>query len=100
MGTVALLVSFIFIGFITGKKIIPRDKKLRHMDKVLFVLVIAIIFLMGSIIAADENVVASFASMGLISLVLAVFAMAGSAAFVSVARRLLGIDRYGIKKHE
>jgi len=100
MGTVALLISCIIIGILTGKKIIPKDKKLKHMDKVLFVLVFIIIFLMGTIIGADENVISSFASLGLISLVLAVCAMAGSAAFVSVARRLLGIDRYGIKEHE
>ena len=100
MGTVALLLSCIFVGFLTGKKIIPKHKTIKHMDTALFILVYLIIFIMGTIIGADENVISSLASIGIISFILAVAAMAGSAAFVSMLRRLLGIDRYGIKEHE
>ena len=73
---------------------------IKHADKVLLVLVYFVIFLLGTIIGADENVISSLASIGLISFILAIVAMAGSVAFVTGLRKLLGIDRYGIKQHD
>ena len=100
MGTVALVLCFIFLGFLTGNKIIPKNKKVKFADIAMLVSLYLVIFLLGTIIGMDENVISSLASIGLISFILAVTAMAGSAAAVSGLRRLLGIDRNGIRQHE
>jgi uncharacterized membrane protein YbjE (DUF340 family) len=100
MGIVALLFSCILLGFLTGSKLVPKDKIIKHTDKVLFTLVFLVIFILGTMIGADEKVISSLASIGLISFVLAIFAMAGSAAAVTGMRKLLKINREGIKQNE
>ncbi|MCL1983578.1 MAG: LysO family transporter [Clostridiales bacterium] len=97
MNMVFLCFTIGILGFIVGRKAIPKDKDLKWIDKLLMVLVVALLFILGAEIGSDENIVSSIGSIGLVSLTLAVFALAGSAAMVTVARKALGIDKRGKK---
>jgi uncharacterized membrane protein YbhN (UPF0104 family) len=97
---VALCFGCILLGYFTGKRINPENKVFSYTGKVLFVLVILLVFLLGTMIGSDEKVISSIGSIGLTSLVLAIFAMAGSVFSVMALRRLLKIDRKGVKQSE
>ena len=97
---VVLCFGCLLFGCLAGSKIIPKEKTFKYTDKILFVLVILIVFLLGTMIGTEEQVVSSLGSIGLTSFVLAIFAMGGSVTAVTFLRRLLKIDRKGHKQNE
>jgi len=97
---VALCFGCLLVGWLAGNRIIPKEKTIPYFDKGLFVLVIIIVFLLGTMIGSDEQVVSSLGSIGITSLVLALFAMGGSVTAITLLRKLLKIDRKGIKQNE
>ena len=97
---VALCFGCLLLGWLAGSKIISKKKSIPYADKILFVLVILIVFLLGTMIGTDEKVVSSLGSIGLTSFVLAVLAMGGSVTAVTLLRRFLKIDRKGYKQNE
>jgi len=99
MSVVALYFGFLFFGFLIGNKIIPRDKEIKYSNKIFPALVFFVIFLMGIIIGSDGKVISSLGSIGAASFILTILAMSGSVTGVIVLRKLLKIDRKGIR-HE
>jgi len=99
MWVVALYLGFIVTGFLIGSKIAPKGKEIKYIDKIFAVLVFFVIFLMGTIIGSDEKVISSIGSIGLIAFILTIFAMTGSLLAVTLLRKLLKMDRRGIR-HE
>ena len=97
MSLVFLCLSVGILGFVTGRKIIPKDSKLKWLDSLLMVLIVVLLLILGAEIGSDENVVSSFGSIGFIAFILAVFAIAGSIIMVTLTRKTLGIDKWGKK---
>jgi len=99
MWVIALYFGFILVGFLIGSKIVPKGKEIKFTNTLFPVLVFLVIFLMGIIIGSDEKVISSIGSIGTIAFVLTLFAMTGSVLAVTLMRKLLKIDRKGIR-HE
>ena len=62
------------------------------------VVIVVMVFLMGSRIGANEEIVSSLDSIGLISLAYTLIVLAVTCAAYSIARRLLGFSRYGVHR--
>ena len=99
MWVIALYFGFILVGFLIGSKIVPKGIEIKFTNTLFPVLVFLVIFLMGIIIGSDEKVISSIGSIGTIAFVLTLFAMTGSVLAVTLMRKLLKIDRKGIR-HE
>jgi len=99
MWIIALYFGFLIVGFFIGNKIVHREKEIKYTNKIFPALVFIVIFLMGIIIGSDEKVISSLGSIGAASFILTVFAMTGSVLAVTVLRKILKIDRKGIR-HE
>ena len=100
MWVFALYFSFLIIGFLLGSKTVPKGKEIKHTNMIFMVLVFLIIFLMGMVIGSDEKVISSLGSIGITSFVLAVSALTGSVLSVTALRKLMKIDRKGIRHYE
>lgn len=100
MKLVALYFGMIFIGYLIGSHLRKKEKKIRWGGKVMVVMIIFLIFLMGSRLSANDEVVKSLGTIGLTSFVLTLFILLGSALAVMVARKLLGINRKGVRDND
>jgi uncharacterized membrane protein YbjE (DUF340 family) len=100
MKLVALYFGMIFIGYVIGSHLRKKEKKIRWGGKVMVVMIIFLIFLMGSRLSANDEVVKSLGTIGLTSFVLTLFILLGSALAVMVARKLLGINGKGVRDND
>ena len=100
MWIIALYFGCVIFGILVGSKFIPKGNEIKHTDKLFPCLVFFVIFLMGIRIGSDEKVISSIGSIGFASFVLAMAAMAGSVTAVTLLRKLLKIDRKGIRQNE
>ena len=97
MSYLLLYLAVTIAGYFIGAKIKKQGRQLAWVGPVQTAVIIALVFLMGSRIGANEEIVASLGSIGLISLAYTLIILAVTCAAYSVARRLLGFDRYGIR---
>jgi len=88
------------LGALVGAKFMAKEKTYPIIGKLQFVAIMVLIFTMGVRIGADERVIASLKDIGMYSLVLTVFAMAGSVIFVFLARKLLKLNKEGMTNHD
>ena len=101
-GLLALYFGVAFIGYLVGSRIRKSEKEvnLSWTGKVETVAIMALVFMMGSRIGAEESVIKSLGSLGLIAFVLTFFALAGSVLAVIGARKLLKINREGVREDD
>ena len=85
------------IGYLTGNRILPKDKNYKWVPKVQMAAVAILIFTMGARIGADKDIIAGIGSIGLTSFVLTVFSIMGSVLMVFILRKLLNTDKRGMK---
>lgn len=97
MELVALYFGMILVGYLIGSRLRKKNRKINWAWKVQIIMIIFLIFLMGSRLSANDQVVKSLGSIGLTSFVLTLFILMGSVAAIFVARKLLKIDRRGVR---
>ncbi|HAF59668.1 MAG TPA: hypothetical protein DCK81_00785 [Clostridiales bacterium UBA9856] len=95
MGLLFLYWSMILVGYLTG----TRSRSIRHklfwVGTLLFIAIIALVFIMGVRMGSNQEVVANLGTIGLEALFITAAIMAGSVLAVTLTRRLLRMDRYG-----
>ena len=90
-------ISIILVGYGIGVVMRKKQLNIEWLGKLMTVAIILIVVLMGLRIGMNRDIISSFGSIGVMSFVLTVFIMAGSTGAVFIARKLLGIDRKGLR---
>ncbi len=98
MTYLALYLAVTIAGYFVGDRLKKAGRVLPWTGKLQTLVIVILVFLMGSRIGANQEIVASLDSIGLVSLAYTAIIFAVTCAAYSVARRLLGFDRYGVRR--
>ena len=98
MGYVALYWGFMLLGYFFGSKLRKHQEKLGFINGVMLVCISLLVLLMGIRMGANEEVIRNLGSIGVQALIITVLLMAGAVLSVTVARKLLGMDKHGFLK--
>lgn len=98
MAYVALYWSVMIFGYFIGSKVRSRADKFSFVNAVMMICISLLVFLMGIRMGSNEEVIRSLGTIGMQSLILTVLLMVGTVVFVSLTRRILGFDKYGVLK--
>lgn len=97
MGLLILYLGMVLIGYIVGAKFADKEKDYGWINKVTTVCLVFLIFTMGARIGSNEQVIQSLSTIGIKALIMTFVCFAGSIFGVIVVRKLLKIDRNGVK---
>jgi len=97
LSVLILYLGITFVGYFVGSKLRNSEKELKWTNKVQFVMIISLVFIMGSRIGADKQVVSSLGSIGLTAFILTFFIMTGSVLTVFCTRKLMKLNKEGIR---
>ncbi|NLD20580.1 MAG: lysine exporter LysO family protein [Clostridiales bacterium] len=95
MSLLVLYLGVTFIGYSLGAKLRKNGVRVKQIGKIQIVAISLLVFVMGSKIGADREIVSSLDTIGFTAFILTLFILAGSLAAVFVVRKLLGFDKYG-----
>lgn len=98
MAYVLLYWSVMAIGYFIGAKNRHRAEKFGFIGKVMLFCISVLVFFMGIRMGSNEEVIANLGTIGLQSLLITVLLLIGTVIFMTVTRRLLGFDKYGLLK--
>ena len=90
-----LYLGVTIIGYFAGSQIRSRKDSFQWTGKVQLLALILMVFLMGMRMGANREVTENISSIGLSSFLMTVATMLCSVLAIFVARRIMGIDRYG-----
>lgn len=99
MGDLILYLGITTVGYIIGSRLTGIKDKLTWTSKVQIVAITVLVFVMGLRIGANKEVVEKINSIGLYAFVFTIVVMVMTVICVSVTRRALGIDRFGLMKN-
>lgn len=100
MSDLILYLGMSVIGYFVGSRMNKAGKSLEWTGKLQTVAVIVLIVTMGMRMGANEEVTNNLNSIGLSALIITVVILICSVTAVGIARRLLGINRYGKMQKE
>ena len=95
MDVLILYLGMAVIGYFIGASLRKRGIVLSCAGKVQLVAITALVFVMGSRIGADREIVQSLDTIGFTAFIMTVMILAGSVAAVFITRKLLGFDKQG-----
>lgn len=98
MTYLALYLAVTIAGYFVGDRLKKAGRALPWTGKLQTVVIVILVFLMGSRIGANQEIVASLDSIGLVSLAYTAIIFVVTCAAYSIARRILGFDRYGVRR--
>ena len=82
-------------GYFIGARLKKQNKSWEWVGKLQTLVIVVLVFLMGSRIGASEEIVASLGTIGLISFVFTIIIMIITVIAFTLVRRVMGFDRYG-----
>ncbi|MEG0830095.1 MAG: LysO family transporter [Anaerovoracaceae bacterium] len=97
MAVLFLYLGLTLFGYIVGSKLRKSGKKLRWIGIVQFIAISALVFVMGSRIGANKEIIKSLDSIGVTALIITALVFVGSVGAVFITRKLLGFDKKGVK---
>lgn len=100
MGVLVLYLSIVVIGYFIGASLRKRNIVLKYAGKIQTLALIALVFLMGSRIGAEDEIVRSLDTIGLKALLITLMIIAGTVITAFVARKLLGFDKKGLLRRK
>ena len=98
MAYLALYLAITVAGYFIGRELRKRDRVIPGIGTIQTVVIMVLVFLMGSRIGANDEIVSSLDTIGLVSLIYTLIIMAFAVAAFTVLRRIFGFDRYGVRK--
>lgn len=99
MGLLLLYWSFMLAAYIIAAKNRHREEKFGFIQKALMPVVYILVLIMGLRMGVNEQVTSNLGTIGIQSLVITVFAVGGSMAFITGVRKIMKMDKYGNLKH-
>ncbi len=88
------------LGIVVGARVLKQDKEYRLISNIQTAAIVVLIFTMGARIGADRQLINSIGDMGIAAAVITVFSTAGSVFFVFLGRKLMRMDRKGLKSDD
>lgn len=98
MAYLALYLAITVAGYFIGRELRKRNRVIPGIGTIQTVVIMVLVFLMGSRIGANDEIVSSLDTIGLVSLIYTLIIMAFAVAAFTILRRLFGFDRYGVRK--
>ena len=95
MGLLLLYWSFMLAAYIIAARNRHRADKLAFVQKALMPVVYILVLIMGLRMGVNEQVTSNLGTIGVQSLIITVFAVAGSMLFITGVRKIMGMDKYG-----
>ena len=95
MTLLLIYIAVTVAGYFIGTALKKHGKELNWVGKLQTLVIIVLVFLMGSRIGANEEIVSSLGTIGLVSFIFTLIVLLFTIVFATIARRLLGFDRYG-----
>ena len=96
MSDVIMYLSFCVVGYVIGIPLRKVKDKLGWIGTAQSASVIALVFIMGIRIGSNDQIVGNLGSYGVYSAIYTLVVLAMSAVAISIARRLLKMNRYGL----
>ena len=93
----ALYLAVTVAGYFIGVNLKKRNVSLPWIGTVQTIVILCLVFLMGSRIGANDEIVSSLNTIGLVSLAFTLIILLVTIMGYSIARRLMGFDRYGVR---
>ena len=90
-----LYLAVTVIGYFIGARLKKQNKAWKWVGPLQTLVIIILVFIMGSRIGASEEIVSSLGTIGLISFVFTLVIMFVTVVAFTLVRRLMGFDRYG-----
>lgn len=100
MGDLILYVALAAAGYVLAAKIVKKKEKLAPASMIQLWAILLLVLFMGARMGANEEIIRNLNRIGLQAFIMAVAAVAGSVAAVSVTRRFLKLDAVGRRKGE
>lgn len=97
LSSLVLYMLFVAAGIFAGARILSPDRKYAWIGRIQTAALLLLIFTMGVTIGADRRVLSSVGTLGAQAFVISVAAVAGSVLFVYAGRRLMRLDRRGVR---
>jgi len=94
----AMYWSIMLACYFAASRLRHRAAQFGFLNHVLTVFIVALVFLMGLQMGADEEVTSSLGTIGLQAVIMTVLAVGGSILFVSFGRKIFGLSRQGVPK--
>jgi len=95
MGLLLLYWSFMLAAYIIAARNRHRADKLAFVQKALMPVVYILVLIMGFRMGVNEQVTSNLGTIGVQSLIITVFAVAGSMLSITGVRKIMGMDKYG-----
>ena len=95
MAYLFLYLAVTIVGYIIGAQLKKRKIKPAWIGRVQTLVIMLLVFLMGSRIGANEQILASLDTIGLVALAYTLIIMIFACAAFFVVRKMLGFDGYG-----
>lgn len=95
MSDLALYLGVAVVGYLAGSRLRQAESIIRWTSRVQTAAIVVLIFTMGTRMGANRQVMMNLNSIGLYALVMTAFIMAFSAAAITLARNVMGMDRQG-----
>ncbi len=95
MGLLLIYWSFMLAAYIIAARNRHRADKLAFVQKALMPVVYILVLIMGLRMGVNEQVTSNLGTIGVQSLIITVFAVAGSMLFITGVRKIMGMDKYG-----
>lgn len=100
MGYVALYMGILAFGYFLGSKLRDKKEKMGFLDGLTNFCVSLLVFVMGIKMGSNEEVIANLGTIGVQSVVITVVLAVITVAAVTMARMLLGMNKYALTKKQ
>ncbi len=98
MKLLLLYLGIVVIGYFIGSAMRKNNKKIVHIGKLQSISIAILIVLMGMRLGVDKEVIQGIKAIGGTAFLLTLFVMGGSVLGFFVVRKILGIDKKGVKE--
>ena len=98
MSTAVLYLSICVAGYLCAIPLRKHKDKLAWFGTAQLVAVLCVVFVMGVRVGSNQQVIRDLGTYGVIALVFTIVVVGCSIIAVHIARRIIGLDRYGIAK--
>lgn len=95
-----LYLSMATIGYAIGTHYKKKGKASKSLSKIQTVAIILLVFAMGCRIGMNKDIIKSLDTIGITAFVFTILVMSGSVLSVLVVRKLMGINKKGLKDND
>ena len=95
MTDLLIYIAVTIAGYFVGARLKKQNKTWKWVGPMQTLVIIVLVFLMGSRIGASDEIISSLGTIGLVSFVFTLIIMLMTVVAFTAARRVMGFDRYG-----